>query len=375
MALDLRSSAAKLLIVGFHGHRLEPDIEKLLDRGVGGVILFARNITDPAQVAELTASLKRRSARPLVVSVDQEGGNVARLREGFTPIPSMRAVGRADDAELSFALGKLIGSELRAVGFDLDFAPVLDVDTNPQNPVIGPRSFGRSPDIVSWHGLALAAGLGAAGVAACGKHFPGHGDTLLDSHFDLPRLEHTLDRLETVELVPFRAAVKAAIPALMTAHVVFKEVDPEWPATMSALVMRALLRNQFGYDGLVLTDDIEMKAIADHYSLEEVVVRGLNAGVDTFLCCHTPEKMNAAIDVIATAVARGHVPAYRFEQALDRASTFATRWAAPPLARFEPSVLGNPAHRALVERIVQRAGASNSVPPADPTEKFVIGPP
>jgi beta-N-acetylhexosaminidase len=367
MALDLRSSAARLLIVGFHGRSLEPDLERLIERGVGGVIFFSRNIGAPAEVTELSAAIKRRAARPLLTSVDQEGGNVVRLREGFTPIPAMRAVGRADDAELSFELGRMIGQELAAVGFDLNFAPVLDVDTNPDNPVIGPRSFGRAQETVAWHALALMAGLGSAGVAACGKHFPGHGDTLQDSHHDLPRLEHSLERLESVELVPFRAAVKAGIPALMTAHVMFRELDPELPATMSALIVRAILRNKLGYEGLVVSDDLEMKAIVDHYSFEDVLVRGLNAGVDAFLCCHSPEKMNDAIDIIATAVARGHVPVYRFEQAVERMSTFASRWAAPPIERFDPSSLGTPEHRAVIERLVRRAGASASVPPPDPT--------
>jgi beta-N-acetylhexosaminidase len=280
----------------------------------------------------------------------------------------MRAVGRADDAELSFALGRLIGRELRAVGFDLNYAPVLDVDTNPDNPVIGPRSFGRTPDVVAWHALAVMAGLGAGGVAACGKHFPGHGDTLQDSHLALPRLEHSLERLENVELVPFKAAIKASVPALMTAHVMFNELDPEWPATMSGLIVRALLRNKLGYDGLVVSDDLEMKAIADHYSLEDVLVRGLNAGVDAFLCCHTPQTMHSAIDVIATAVAKGHVPAYRFEQALERVTNFGLRWVAPPIERFEAGLLDCSDHRAVVENLLRRAAASPSVPPPDPTE-------
>jgi beta-N-acetylhexosaminidase len=368
MALDLRSSAARLLIVGFQGRKLEADLERLLERGVGGVIFFSRNVGDPGQVAELGAALKRQAGRPLLVSVDHEGGNVVRLREGFTPIPPMRAVGRADDAELSFALGRLIGRELRAAGFDLNYAPVLDVDTNPDNPVIGPRSFARTPDGVAWHALALMAGLGSSGVAACGKHFPGHGDTLQDSHLDLPRLEHSLERLENVELVPFRAAVKSAIPALMTAHVIYKALDPEWPATMSSLIVRGVLRNKLGYDGLVVSDDLEMKAIADHYSLDDVLVRGLNAGVDAFLCCHTPETMHGAIEAIANAVARGHVPPYRFEQALERVSNFAMRWVAPPMERFEPSLLGSAEHRAVVERLLLRTDTSASVPAPDPSE-------
>ncbi len=369
MALDLRTRAAQLLTVGFQGRRIDPELEQLLDRGVGGVIFFGRNVGAAAEVAELTAAVKRRAGRPVILSVDQEGGNVARLREGFTPIPAMRSVGRADDAELSFSLGKLVGRELRAVGFDLNYAPVLDVDTNPDNPVIGPRSFGPKADTVAWHGLAVIAGLAASGVAACGKHFPGHGDTQQDSHKELPRLEHELERLEAVELVPFKAAVKASAPALMTAHVLFKALDPEWPATMSAPVLRGLLRDRLGYTGLVVSDDLEMRAIADHYEIDDVVARGLNAGVDMFLCCHTPDKMNAAVDAIAHAVARGHVPPYRFEQALDRVQSFMTRWVSPPIEHFDASATGNSAHRALIDRIIARAGQAPPLSVAhDPTE-------
>ncbi len=369
MTLDLRTAAARLLTVGFQGRRVDPELERLLDRGVGGVIFFGRNVGSAAEVAELTAAIKRRAERPLITSVDQEGGNVARLREGFTPIPAMRTVGRADDAELSFSLGKVIGRELRAVGFDLNYAPVLDVDTNPDNPVIGPRAFGPKAEAVSWHGLAVIAGLCASGVAACAKHFPGHGDTLQDSHQELPRVEHGPERLESVELVPFKAAVKASAPAIMTAHVVFKAIDPEWPATMSFPVLRDLLRNRLGYEGLVVTDDLEMKAIADNYALEDVVVRGLNAGVDMFLCCHTPEKMHAAVDAIAHAVARGHVLQYRFEQALERVEAFTTRWVAPPLERLDATVPGSSAHRELVDRIIARSGRTSELVSApDPTE-------
>ncbi|HEV8245916.1 MAG TPA: beta-N-acetylhexosaminidase [Polyangiaceae bacterium] len=368
MVLDLRTSAAQLLTIGFHGRSVDSELERLLERGVGGVIFFSRNVGSASEVADLTATIKRRAGRPLILSVDQEGGTVARLREGFTPIPTMRTVGKADDAELSFSLGKVIGRELRAVGFDLDYAPVLDVDTNPDNPVIGARSFGSKPELVAWHGLALIAGLANAKVAACGKHFPGHGDTHQDSHKALPELDHRLERLEAVELVPFAAAVKAAVPALMTAHVVFKPLDPEWPATMSAPILRGVLRDKLGYSGLIVTDDLEMKAIAEHYSIEDVVVRGLNAGVDMFTCCHTPEKMQAAIDAIAHAVARGHVSTYRFEQALERVHDFMARWVEPPLETFDARVLGSSEHRALVERISEVAEQTAPAARHDPMD-------
>src|SRR5690349_19446093 len=211
MTTDLERQAAGLFTVGFYGHTVTEDLQGLLERGVGGVIFFARNVGTPAQVLELTSDIKRQAARPLLLAIDQEGGQVARLRHGFTELPPMRAIGAAGSAALARELGKLVGRELRAVGFDMNFAPVLDIDTNPDNPIIGARSFGRTPELVTEMGLAVAAGLEEAGVAACGKHFPGHGDTSQDSHLELPSLPHAMDRLERVELAPFAAAARAGI--------------------------------------------------------------------------------------------------------------------------------------------------------------------
>jgi beta-N-acetylhexosaminidase len=365
MSLNVRESAARLLMVGFHGKTVSSELESLLELGVSGAILFSRNVESPAQVAELTRAIKQRAGRPVLTSVDQEGGNVARLRDGFTRVPAMQVLGAADDATLTYAVGKLLGRELRAVGLDIDYAPVLDVNTNPDNPVIGPRAFGDDPDLVAWHATALAKGMVSEGVAACGKHFPGHGDTLQDSHHQLPRLPHALDRLEQVELIPFHAAVKAGIPAIMTAHVVFEALDPEWPATTSERVLGGLLRGKLGYEGLVITDDLEMKAIADHYPLDEVVVRGLNAGVDLFLCCHTHEKAIAIVDAIERALHDGRVASHRFRQALDRVEAFTQRWAAPPLERFDASLLRSPLNLALVERLEEAASAAREE--RDPT--------
>ncbi|HEY4106960.1 MAG TPA: beta-N-acetylhexosaminidase, partial [Polyangiaceae bacterium] len=253
MASDLEIQAARLFTVGFYGKTITTDLEELIGRGVGGVIFFARNVGTPAEVAEVTSAIKRHAGRPLFCALDQEGGQVSRLRQGFTEVPPMRALGISGSAKLAREVGELIGREVRAVGFDMNYAPVLDVDTNPANPIIAARSFGRTPDVVSELGLALAAGLESAGVAACGKHFPGHGDTSQDSHLELPRLPHSLARLEEVELKPFAAAVKAGIPSMMTAHVIFEPLDPVYPATMSRPVLHGLLREKMGYDGLIVT--------------------------------------------------------------------------------------------------------------------------
>ena len=351
---DLEELAARLLIVGFPGRTPSADVERLIARGISGVVLFSRNVGVPGEVRELTTRLKRRAARPFLVSIDQEGGKVARLKDGFTPLPPFRALGETGDAELARALGAVIGSELAAVGVDWNFAPVLDIDTNPENPVIGARSLAREPETVARLGVAFAEGLCESGVAACAKHFPGHGDTQQDSHFALPRLPHSLERLRAVELVPFRAAIGARIPSIMTAHVVFEALEPELPATMSTHVVGGLLRGQLGYTGVVVTDDLEMKAIADHYPIEDVAVRAVMAGVDCLLCCHDADLAERAISAIVSGVKAGLLPEARLAEAADRMQGFARRWASSADGTSDASVLGSPQHRALVERIQER---------------------
>jgi beta-N-acetylhexosaminidase len=327
----LDAECAGLLCVGFDGLTPSPEVRELLGRGVYGGVLFARNVATAEQVAALTAELKRAAGRPLLVAVDQEGGRVARLRaeQGFEVLPPMRAVGEADDAGLARQVGALLGRQLRAVGIDQDYAPVVDVDSNPGNPVIGDRSLGRDPERVGRLGAALARGLQQEGVAACAKHFPGHGDTSQDSHRELPRLAHTRARLEAVELPPFRALAAAGVASMMTAHVVFEAVDPHRPATASPEVMR-LLREGCGYDGAVLSDDLEMKAVADHFPLDGFVPEVVRAGVDGILVCHRAATQHGAIDALRAAVERGDLSRDRLAAARRRLARLLT-WAAPPL--------------------------------------------
>jgi beta-N-acetylhexosaminidase len=326
----LDGEVAGLFAVGFHGLAPSAEVVELIRRGAYGVILFGRNVESAEQVAELVAALKRAAGRPLLVSIDQEGGRVARLRapQGFTELPPMRAVGATGDEGLAYEVGALLGRELRAVGVDHDYAPVVDVDTNPANPVIGDRAFSRDPAEVARLGTALARGLQAAGVAACAKHFPGHGDTSQDSHKDLPRLPHDLARLRAVELVPFRALAAAGVASCMTAHVVFDALDRERPATLSEPVLR-LLRTECGYDGCVISDDLEMKAVAEHYPLEVTVPAALGAGVDAFLVCHQAAVQHRAIDLAREAVEGGVVTRERLAEARRRVAAL-LRWAGPP---------------------------------------------
>jgi beta-N-acetylhexosaminidase len=266
----------------------------------------------------------------------------------------MRVLGEVGDAGLAREVGALLGRELRAVGIDQDYAPVVDVDTNAANPVIGDRAFSREPSAVALLGAALAAGLQGAGVAACAKHFPGHGDTSQDSHVDLPRLPHPLERLREIELVPFRALARAGVASVMTAHVVFEALDPRRPATLSPEVMR-LLREEGGFQGCAISDDLEMKAVAEHFPLEETAPGAVAAGVDALLVCHRAEVQHRAIDLVRRAVEDGRISRARIAEARARIAAL-LRFAGPPP---DPDVararLRTRAHLALASRLPSRA--------------------
>jgi beta-N-acetylhexosaminidase len=305
----IRAACGQLLSVGFDGPTAPAELLGRIGRSeVGGVMLFRPNVVDPTQVAALVRNLREASPGvPLVVSVDQEGGLVQRLRQPLTVWPDMLSVGSAGDPARTQAVGRALGSELAALGIAWDLAPVLDVHTNPANPVIGNRAFGRTPEAVIAHALAFWRGLRAAGVLGCGKHFPGHGDTRTDSHHDLPEVGHDPARLRAVELAPFAAAAAAGAEAIMTAHVMFPAIDTQRPATMSRPILGGVLRGELGFAGLVVSDDLGMKAVADRWPVEEVVVEGLLAGVDHFLIREPAERQVAAWEALVKASERSEV--------------------------------------------------------------------
>ena len=335
------------------------------------MILFGRNVESPEQVLELTRSIKRRAARSVFVSIDQEGGRVSRLRAGFSVLPAMRVVGRLADETLAGQVGTLLGRELSAVGVDVNFAPVVDVDTNPENPVIGERAFGSDPNLVARLGGAFVRGQQRAGVAACAKHFPGHGDTQHDSHLMLPRLSHDWERLQRVELVPFRKAVREGVAAIMTAHVVFEPLDEDYPATLSTRVLEPLLRRELAFEGVVFSDDMEMKAIADRFPIGEAAVRAVEAGVDQLLVCHTADTAHEMISAVARAVERGELSLARLERAAQRVRVFAETWARAAMESCDLSVLACSEHRALIDRLERAADKMNSA--GDPSGTGVVG--
>ena len=286
MSEETRTLAGGVIATGIPTTRLDAATRRsLAELAPSGIVLFRRNFSDVDQLRALVRELHALPSRPLVC-IDHEGGAVVRLAEPFTHFPAAADIARAGDPDLAYAVGLAMGRELAAVGIDVDFAPVLDVDSNPANPIIGKRSFGGDAERVAAFGVATMRGLLAAGVLPCGKHFPGHGDTDLDSHLELPRVARSRAALESTELPPFRAAIGAGIPLLMTAHVVYTALDPQRPATLSPPILRDLLRRELGFTGVVVSDDLEMRAVAAHHDIAEAALAALAAGVDWLLVCN-----------------------------------------------------------------------------------------
>ncbi|HWB20683.1 MAG TPA: beta-N-acetylhexosaminidase [Phycisphaerales bacterium] len=332
--MDSRTEiAAGMVCVGFDGLRVTKGLRELLSLGVRSVILFARNHESREQTRELCSEIRKAAPGPVMICVDQEGGRVQRFINGFTIIPSMRNVGTIGNEDEARVIGELMTRELGSAGIDLNLAPVLDVDSNPDNPVIGERSFGSDPQVVARMGCAMIGGMqmghgavGIPGIAACGKHFPGHGDTDVDSHLALPRLRHDMERLRKVELVPFKEAVEHGIAAIMVSHVVFDAIDPGVPSTMSHKVVHGLLRQELRFDGLVVSDDLEMKAITEHFGVEEAVVKGAIAGIDLFTICHRDDVQRKAIQALTDAMQSGLVSAAHVTETQTRMEKFIDRW-------------------------------------------------
>jgi beta-N-acetylhexosaminidase len=367
---EIARAAGQLLSVGFEGTSVPPELRARVAAGeVGGVILFRPNIVDPPQLAELVADLRRTAPpdAPLLVSIDQEGGLVQRLRAPATVWPPMLSVGAAGDPARTEAVGRALGGELAAVGVGWNFAPVLDVHTNPANPVIGNRAFGTTPEAVVAHALAFWRGLRAAGILGCGKHFPGHGDTRTDSHHELPVVEHDAERLRRVELAPFAAAVGAGLEALMTAHVLYPALDPTWPATLSRRIATDLLRGELGFRGVLVSDDLGMKAVADRYAVGELATGTVEAGVDHLLIRGPVARQVAAFEAIVQAAETRASFRARVDESAARVATLKRAAAVPMPApgAMLPSLLGTPAHRALADSFASAPTSPSRSPVAD----------
>ena len=354
---DVRRQIGQLAIAGFAGLSIPPELRTLArEFDLGGIILFKRNVDSPEQVAEIAREARSLAKElPLWVSVDQEGGRVARLKAPFTVWPPMLALGRSGDDALARRFARVLAAELKAVGISLDFTPVLDLYTNPDNPAIGDRSLGERPDDVARLGVAIIETLQAEGIAACGKHFPGHGDTSTDSHHELPLVEHGLDRLDAVEWVPFKAAIQAGVAAIMTAHLLVPAFDEENPGTLSPAIVDGLLKQKLGFGGVVMTDDLEMKAISARYTTAQATVRAIAAGVDVALMCgQSAEPQVEALEALIHAVEDGSIPLKRAEDALARHRRMKERF----LAGKRPAPLDERALRTFLGRDEHQAVAA-----------------
>jgi beta-N-acetylhexosaminidase len=348
---DLDEAAHRLLVAGFEGTTTVPDtLKRLIDRGLGGVILFTRNVRDAEQVRHLTDTL--RTLRPdVLVAIDNEGGGIGHLVSAGAPeVPGSRALGVVDDSELTARCADALAGHLASLGITASYAPVADLQHHPDNPIVRTRSFGADPELVSRHLRAWITATEARGIASCAKHFPGHGGTVTDSHHETavdPRPYEELD------LAPFRAAVAAGVPMLMSAHVVFPALDPDRPATLSPRVLTGLLRDELGFEGVLVSDALEMKAIADRYGEAAGARLALAAGADqvivavpdlqTTLACR-----NAVLDALRT----GDLPAERVEQAAERVRRLAGRYAtaAPSVAGWDEAAGLEAARRAVRAR-------------------------
>lgn len=344
----LHAQIGRLLFVGIPGSTLDATTQRTLeDLHVGGVILFRRNVGTPAEIAVLTDALHALPSRPLV-AIDHEGGRVQRLGEPFTQFPPTALVGRTGDPDFAYRVGRAMGTELASVGIDLSFAPVLDVNSYPANPIIGDRAFGSDPALVSTMGSALMRGLHDGGVLSCGKHFPGHGDTEKDSHLELPVVRRSRAELEQTELVPFRAAIAAGIPMLMSAHVLYPALDPLQPATLSRAILTDLLRKELRFDGVVASDDLDMRAITSHQSVGDAAVATLQAGADALLACQKLQSAVEAFTAIEEAIAKGALDTGLLTTAAARILRLRARCG--DASRVECR-LPNEQHRALIEQL------------------------
>jgi len=336
--------------------------------------LYARLSTAP-ETAALLGEIRGLAGRPLLRMVDQEGGRVARLRDGFTVPPAMREVGALGDPDAARTVGRVLGRELASVGFNMNLAPVLDISTNPDSTVIDDRSLGCDAQAVASLAGPLIEGIESAGIAACGKHFPGHGDTPEDSHLTLPRLAVPRQVLNQRELLPFRAAIAARVAAIMPGHLVVEAIDGTQPATMSSAVLSGLLRQELGFGGLVVSDDMEMGAIIDNYPVERAAVAAVRAGVDLLVFGHRHDRAEAAFDGLVAGVATGELAIDRLFEAAGRVEALAARGDRATLGDGWRSIVGSDEHRraidAIQDRLPEPGGATD--PSLDPTVTWRTG--
>jgi len=379
--LTLEQKIGQLFLLPIEGTELTHDTKEHLQKHkIGNFIYFARNLTDCKSIRNLSDSLqtmvKESCGIPAFISTDQEGGMVARAYSGATHYPSNMAMTAANMGGSVEEMGYMVAQELKSLGINLNHAPVLDVNNNQNNPVIGIRSYSDKPDVVAKMACDYIRGLQKGGVLANAKHFPGHGDTSKDSHLALPSIDHDMERLGRVELLPFKAAIKNGVDSIMTAHIIFKAIDNQRPATLSYHVLTGLLRNELGFKGLILTDSMSMKAIQDHFGLEKGCIMALNAGVDILCLCAPREGQVSCYNAVLEAVKCGEISMDKINAAVERIlkykAIYATENNPPPIEKY-------PTHEKLADEISAKSitlvKGNDDLLPLKGENIFVISPP
>ena len=321
-SMSINEKIGQLMIIGFNGTSVDENLNDLVKNSyIGGVILFKDNVESLDGVTELINNIKLLNIEnkiPLFISVDEEGGVVSRTPNEFLKLPSSLSIGSYNNENMSYKVGEIIAQELKLMGYNMDYAPVLDVLSNPNNTVIGSRAFGRDVDTVSNLGVSVMKGISENNIIPVVKHFPGHGDTSVDSHYGLPLVEKSLEELKELEFIPFQWAINNGADAIMVSHILLQSIDSENPATMSKKIVSNILRNEMNFDGVVISDDMTMAAIMDNYDIGEASVKAINAGVDIILVCHGYDNEMKVLNSISEAVNSGEITEERLNESVYR---------------------------------------------------------
>ena len=320
--MTLDEKIGQLITVGIDGYSLDNNAKDLIEsKKVGGIILFKNNVNDSNQLLQLINSVKETNSTnkiPIFVSVDEEGGRVNRFPKEIKKLPSNKIVGNKNDSNLAYDIGKDIGYALSSFGYNMDFAPVLDINSNPNNTVIGDRAFSSDKNIVANLGANEIKGFKSSNVICVAKHFPGHGDTVTDSHYSLPIINKTIEQLQELEFVPFKKAIQEKVPAIMVSHILLPNVDNTNPASMSKTIINDILRKDLKFDGVVVSDDMTMGAITNDYDISEACIKAINAGTDLLLVCHGYDNEVKVINSIKEAVNNKTISMDRIDESVYR---------------------------------------------------------
>jgi beta-N-acetylhexosaminidase len=343
------------LLLGFPGEEISLELSSMLRDGLAGVAIYPRNFRSPEQLRALTTALRGAARAPILIGIDQEGGAKFSLPEPFTQWPSPDVLGCIGDAALVAEVAQAIALELAAVGVNTDFAPMLDLAVNPESPVTKGRSFGRDSHEVARLGAAFLRGLAAGGVLGCAKHFPGHGDAMLDPHLDLPIFHGSRERLQREEFVPFAAAIAADAPMIMTAHILLPKIDADLPASLSRCVLQGMLRGDLAFGGIILADDLGMGALSRTYGCGDSAVRTLQAGTDIAMLCHDISLVAPTIEAVSAALQAGQFDSAQWSASDERVNKLRAKLAvaetpAPPL-----NLIGCREHHLLAQKCHDRA--------------------